>query len=108
MILGVPTLFQMWLDAPGFAAADFSAVHFFISGGAPLPVPLVEAWRAQQPVVFRQGYGLTEVGPNCFSMTDAELFRKTGSGASRSSTARCGWWTRRRGWTCRQARPASC
>jgi fatty-acyl-CoA synthase len=79
VILGVPTLFQMWLDAPGFAAADFSAVHFFISGGAPLPVPLVEAWRAQQPVVFRQGYGLTEVGPNCFSMTDAESFRKTGS-----------------------------
>ena len=63
VILGVPTLFQMWLDTPGFATADFSAVHFFISGGAPLPVPLVEAWRAQQPVVFRQGYGLTEVGP---------------------------------------------
>lgn len=79
VILGVPTLFQMWLDAPGFAQADFSAVHFFISGGAPLPVPLVEAWRAQQPVVFRQGYGLTEVGPNCFSMTDAESFQKTGS-----------------------------
>ena len=79
VILGVPTLFQMWLDAPGFAQADFSAVHFFISGGAPLPVPLVEAWRAQQPVVFRQGYGLTEVGPNCFSMTDEESFQKTGS-----------------------------
>ncbi len=79
VILGVPTLFQMWLDAPGFAAADFSAVHFFISGGAPLPVPLVEAWRTQQPVVFRQGYGLTEVGPNCFSMTDEESLRKTGS-----------------------------
>ena len=79
VILGVPTLFQMWLDAPGFARADFGAVHFFISGGAPLPVPLVEAWRAQQPVVFRQGYGLTEVGPNCFSMTDEESFRKTGS-----------------------------
>ena len=79
VILGVPTLFQMWLDAPGFAQADFSAVHFFISGGAPLPVPLVEAWRAQKDVVFRQGYGLTEVGPNCFSMTDAESFRKTGS-----------------------------
>jgi fatty-acyl-CoA synthase len=78
-ILGVPTLFQMWLDAPGFAQADFSAVHFFISGGAPLPVPLVEAWRARQPVVFRQGYGLTEVGPNCFSMTDDESLRKTGS-----------------------------
>ena len=34
---------------PGFAPADFSAVHFFISGGAPLPVPLVEAWRHSRP-----------------------------------------------------------
>ncbi|MER2599500.1 MAG: long-chain fatty acid--CoA ligase [Caldilineales bacterium] len=79
VILGVPTLFQMWLDAPGFAEADFSRVHFFISGGAPLPVPLIEAWRSQKPVVFRQGYGLTEVGPNCFSMTDEESVRKAGA-----------------------------
>ena len=34
VILGVPTLFQMWLDASGFAQADFSAVHFFMRGGA--------------------------------------------------------------------------
>jgi fatty-acyl-CoA synthase len=79
VILGVPTLFQMWLDAPRCATTDFGAVHFFISGGALLPVPLVEDWRAQQPVVFRQDYGLTEVGSNCFSMTDEESFRKTGS-----------------------------
>jgi fatty-acyl-CoA synthase len=79
VILGVPTLFQMWLDAPAFATADFSHVHFFISGGAPCPPALIEKWRAQKGVVFRQGYGLTEVGPNCFSMTDAESVPKTGS-----------------------------
>ncbi len=33
----------------------------------------------QKAVVFRQGYGLTKVGPNWFCMTDAESFRKTGS-----------------------------
>jgi fatty-acyl-CoA synthase len=79
VILGVPTLFQLWLDAPGFDAASFAAVRFFISGGAPLPVPLVQAWRERKAVAFRQGYGLTEVGPNCFSMTDAESVPKTGS-----------------------------
>lgn len=79
VILGVPTIFQMWLDAPGFADLDFSHVHFFISGGAPCPPPLIEAWRAQKDVVFRQGYGLTEVGANCFSMTDGESIPKTGS-----------------------------
>lgn len=79
VILGVPTLFQMWLKAPQFTAADFSHVHFFISGGAPCPPALIEAWRGAKGVVFRQGYGLTEVGPNCFSMSDAESVLKTGS-----------------------------
>ena len=79
VILGVPTLFQMWLDSPAFAKADFDHVHFFISGGAPCPPSLMYAWRAAKGVVFRQGYGLTEVGPNCFSMTDDESAVKTGS-----------------------------
>jgi len=79
VILGVPTLFQMWLDSPAFAEASFDHVHFFISGGAPCPPSLINAWRAAKGVVFRQGYGLTEVGPNCFSMTDEESAVKTGS-----------------------------
>ncbi len=79
VILGVPTLFQMWRQSPLYATADFSHIHFFISGGAPCPPPLIEAWRQEKGVVFRQGYGLTEVGPNCFSMTDEESVPKTGS-----------------------------
>lgn len=79
VILGVPTLFQMWLDADGFAAADFSHVRFFINGGASCPPQLIQTWRAQKGVVFRQGYGLTEVGVNCFSSTDEDAARKPGS-----------------------------
>jgi fatty-acyl-CoA synthase len=79
VILGVPTLFQMWLDTDYFEQADFSRVHFFISGGAPCPASLMDSWRARKGVVFRQGYGLTEVGANCFSMTDEESVAKTGS-----------------------------
>jgi fatty-acyl-CoA synthase len=79
VILGVPTIFQLWLNSPHFAGADFSHVHYFISGGAPCPTWLIEAWREQKGVIFRQGYGLTEVGPNCFSMTDEESIPKTGS-----------------------------
>ena len=37
------------------------------------------AWREAKAVVFRQGYGLTEVGPNCFSMTDEQSVVKSGS-----------------------------
>jgi fatty-acyl-CoA synthase len=79
VILGVPTLFQTWMDSPNFGKADFSHVHFFISGGAPCPPSLIEAWREAKGVIFRQGYGLTEVGPNCFSMSDEDSVPKTGS-----------------------------
>jgi fatty-acyl-CoA synthase len=79
VILGVPTLFQMWRQDDSYQRADFGHVHFFVSGGAPCPPPLIESWRAEKGVIFRQGYGLTEVGPNCFSMTDEESAPKTGS-----------------------------
>ncbi|MBC8449492.1 MAG: long-chain fatty acid--CoA ligase [Chloroflexi bacterium] len=79
VVLGVPTIFRMFMSYPSFPEADFRHVRFFISGGAPLPVDLVEAWLAAKGGVFRQGYGLTEVGANCFSMTDEESVTKLGS-----------------------------
>ncbi|MEJ2750543.1 MAG: AMP-binding protein, partial [Anaerolineae bacterium] len=78
VILGVPTLFQMWQQTKVYETAVFQHVHFFISGGAPCPPQLIKAWREEKGVVFRQGYGLTEVGTNCFSMTDEESVPKTG------------------------------
>jgi fatty-acyl-CoA synthase len=48
VILGVPTLFQMWLECGEFAAADFRHVHFFINGGAACPPQLIQAWREPQ------------------------------------------------------------
>jgi fatty-acyl-CoA synthase len=78
VILGVPTLFQLWQQSALYDTAVFDHVHFFISGGAPCPPQLIKAWREEKGIVFRQGYGLTEVGPNCFSMTDAESVPKTG------------------------------
>jgi fatty-acyl-CoA synthase len=79
VVLGVPTIFRMIMNTPGFPEADFKHVRFFISGGAPLPVELVEDWVSAKGGVFRQGYGLTEVGANCFSMTDEESVTKLGS-----------------------------
>lgn len=79
VILGVPTLFQVWMNSPKFAGVDFSHVHFFISGGAPCPPSLIEAWNTAKGVIVRQGYGLTEVGVNCFSMTNEDALQKQGS-----------------------------
>lgn len=74
----VPTMFQMMMEDPAFEKTDFSSVRLCISGGAPCPNHIYEAFRAKG-VVFRQGYGLTEAGPNCFALPDDETLRKTGS-----------------------------
>ncbi len=79
VVLGVPTLFRMWYDSASWKRADFSSVRFFVNGGAAIPTELMEAWRREKDVVFRQGYGLTEVGVNCMSMTNEESARYAGS-----------------------------
>jgi fatty-acyl-CoA synthase len=79
VVLGVPTLFQVWMNNPIFAALDFSHVRFFISGGAPCPVAVIHAWSEATGVPLRQGYGLTEVGVNCFAMTNEDALPKAGS-----------------------------
>jgi fatty-acyl-CoA synthase len=78
VVFGVPTIFKMLMEAPEFATADLSHVRWCISGGAPLPLYLIEAYE-RRGVAFKQGYGLTEVGVNCFSMTVEESRRKRGS-----------------------------
>jgi fatty-acyl-CoA synthase len=78
VVLGVPTIYKLLMDAPEFATANLQHVRWFISGGAPLPLYIIEAYQ-KRGVVFKQGYGLTEVGVNCFSMTVEESVRKAGS-----------------------------
>ncbi len=78
VVLGVPTIWKLLMDAPEFASAKLDHVRWFISGGAPLPAYIIEAYQ-KRGVVFKQGYGMTEVGVNCFTMTVEESFRKPGS-----------------------------
>ncbi|MDX1997768.1 MAG: AMP-binding protein [Thermoanaerobaculia bacterium] len=78
VVLGVPTIWERLSEVPEFASVDLSAVRFLISGGAPLPRFLIDRYQARG-VGFKQGYGLTEVGVNCFTMTLEESVRKAGS-----------------------------
>jgi len=78
VVLGVPTIWKLLMDAPEFATADLSHVRWFISGGAPLPQYLIDAYQ-KRGVAFKQGYGMTEVGVNCFTMTVEDSFAKPGS-----------------------------
>ncbi len=78
VLFAVPTVFQMLLERPEFATADLTSLRFCISGGAPCPLPVIEGYAARG-LEFRQGYGLTEVGVNCFSLAPEDARRKVGS-----------------------------
>lgn len=74
----VPTMFGRLAEQPGFADADLSSLRWVISGGAPLPERVAEQW-AHKVRLFKQGYGLTEVGPNNFATPDSDTVGKQGT-----------------------------
>lgn len=78
LLMGVPTIYQMLADHPDFAGTDLSSVRDALCGGAPLSMPLLERYLARD-IPLRQGFGMTEVGPNCFSMPHARLREKIDS-----------------------------
>lgn len=79
MFFCIPTQYQQMLQSPRFKVTDFSSVRFMTSGGAPLPVPLVKAWREVHDAPFKQGFGMTEFGPGIFSMGPEYAEAKAGS-----------------------------
>ena len=75
----VPTMYQMLTTAPNWATADMSSLRFCTSGGAPLPVPLVEQYTREKGIRFKQGFGMTEYGPGLFALPPEDAIRKAGS-----------------------------
>ena len=75
----VPTMYQMLTQAPHFKTADMSSLRFCTSGGAPLPVPLVEQYTREKGIRFKQGFGMTEYGPGLFALPPEDAIRKAGS-----------------------------
>lgn len=78
ILFGVPTMMDMLYRAKNFASAALKELRYAIVGGEPMPVPLIEAWQ-DKGVPVRQGYGLTEFGPNVFSLNEEDAIRKKGS-----------------------------
>src|SRR5690606_3080043 len=76
---GVPTTYQMLTTAPNWAQADLSNLRFCTSGGAPLPVYLVEKFLREKGVQFKQGFGMSEFGPGVFALAPEDAIRKAGS-----------------------------
>lgn len=66
---GVPTQFAMLREASGWGR-PLPRLRWFFSGGAPCPERIAQEVRGAG-YGFREGYGLTECGPNCFATNDA-------------------------------------
>ncbi|MBP1711331.1 MAG: AMP-dependent CoA ligase/synthetase, partial [Deltaproteobacteria bacterium] len=77
-MFAVPVMYQMIADTPEWRDADLSHVHFFISGGAPIPLPVIRKYQDEKGVGFVQGYALTETG-RLTSLDLEDSVRKAGS-----------------------------
>lgn len=78
LVFLVPTMYEMLRQTPGFSRARVAAVRKWISGGAPCPKSLFEAyWNEGIPLI--QGYGLTEAGPNTFGVAFEDAQRRSGT-----------------------------
>lgn len=76
--MGVPTTFEAMADSPRFAATDLSSVRFILVGGAASSQKLLQTYK-DRGLELKQGFGMTEVGPNDFSLPPGKTFAKMGS-----------------------------
>lgn len=76
--LFVPTMYQTMIQTEYFQKGAFPSMRVFLSGGAPCPVMIYEAFH-KKGIAFKEGYGLTEAGPNNFFICPEVARRKVGS-----------------------------
>jgi len=77
-LLAVPAMLNFMLQSPARDAHDRSTLRWIMSGAAPVPVTLIEAF-AKLGIEIHQVYGLTEsCGPACL-ISPEDALRKVGS-----------------------------
>ena len=78
IVLLVPTMYHMMVNTDEFKKQNFPTVKTFLSGGAPCPLEIYEEFM-RKGLSFKEGYGLTEAGPNNFYMDQSKVKEKRGS-----------------------------
>jgi fatty-acyl-CoA synthase len=74
----VSTMWQFMCQHEAFEETDLSGLRLAWTGGAPCPLHVIKAYQ-EKGVLFRQGYGLTEVGPDAMILAAEDAVRKIGS-----------------------------
>lgn len=78
LLFGVPTTMDMMARSPNFKDSQLKSLRYAIVGGEPMAVELIHTWQ-EKGIPVRQGFGLTEFGPNVFSLNEEDSIRKIGS-----------------------------
>jgi len=78
LFFGVPAIFLALIQHPEFNADAFKNVRIVMSGGAPLPVSLVEQYH-QAGIVLQQGFGMSEAAPSIATLDQNLAMEKAGS-----------------------------
>lgn len=76
--LFVPTMYQAMIATKYFQENQFPSMKVFLSGGAPCPHPIYDAFY-NKGLFFKEGYGLTEAGPNNFYIDRERAYAKKGA-----------------------------
>lgn len=76
--LFVPTMYRLLTDTAYFQQSNFPTVKVFLSGGAPCPKSIYERFQ-KRGLLFKEGYGLTEAGPNNFIIDAKVAMQKKGA-----------------------------
>jgi long-chain acyl-CoA synthetase len=70
---GVPTMYIALLQAPSLDGYDLSSLRIAISGGAPIPAEVIDAFERRFGVTILEGYGLSETSSTTtFNISAAE------------------------------------
>lgn len=78
IFMAVPTMLQMMVKESNFRKRNFEKLKYIIVGGEAMPIRLIEKY-AEVGVAIRQGYGMTEVGPNLTSLHQDDAIKYKGS-----------------------------
>ncbi|MBO0815489.1 MAG: AMP-binding protein [Actinobacteria bacterium] len=75
---GNPDILASLTRSPLWPAADLSSVRFLITGGAPVPEPLIRTY-LERGLALLQGYGLSEAAPVALVLQPQAALSKVGS-----------------------------
>ena len=75
---GNPDILASLARSPLWPTADLSGVRFLITGGAPVPEPLIRAY-LERGLTLLQGYGLSEAAPVALLLQPESALSKVGS-----------------------------